>query len=328
MRQVVNIDCLVTCLLFFMVTPSPMRAQSPPCGLDVVRTEGRNIDDRFMPFPPEHVKFALLRAFPAVAGKVTNEEGFHIQGEIDTHLYQVDMRKNKDEGIKGLSHGLGALGKFTVDIREATQDDVKGSQIHIEFHKNGFYGRAGSEGYAQPLGDETACLAKLLSTNDPVANPRGMGAPGATTPEAIALPDGTPLTVLLRDPLYSKTLSKDSKGATVNFEVANDVAVNGVVVIRRAALATGHFTDVEKTRNIGRHAEIGFAFDSVTAADGQTVAVVGAQERAKGGRTNDTAQAVQLGLIGLVFVHGTDVFIRAGTSYDLVVSGAHSIGGH
>jgi len=304
------------------------QAGNAPCGIDVVRAGNQHVDDRFVPFPPEHVKFALIRAFPDVGWKVTKDEGFQLQGEKDLGLTGVLSQKNIDEGVKGHNNGVGALGKWTVSIREATQEGVHGSQLHIEFHSNKFVGRAaGTATLAEPLGDMTACLAKLLGDNDPVANPRGLEAANAGTLQPVMMPDGTPITVLLRDPLYSKRLSKDSAGATVNFEVANDIAVNGVVLIRRGALATGHFTDVEKTKNMGRHAQIAFAFDTVTAADGQKIPVAAASETVKGGRHSETAETLQLGLVGLLAIHGTDALISAGTSYDLATSGEHTVGG-
>lgn len=302
-------------------------AQTAPCGIEVVRTEGPKIDERFVPAPPEQVKFALLRALPAVASKVDKDNGFHIEAETDVSLWGVEIRKNRDAGLHGRTAGLGAWGKFSIDIREATQDGVRGALLHIEFHKNAFKGRAGSDGYAQPLAEETVCLVKLLSTNDPASNPRGLEVKDAGPPQAVTLPDGTPLKVLLRDPLYSKKLGKDSTGQTVQFEVAEDVVEDGAVLIRRGALATGHFTDVQKAKMGGRHADIDFAFDAATAVDGQKIPVSGASEKARGGRTKDTVRNVAGGGAFGLLIKGSDVFIRAGTAYDLEVSGQHTIQG-
>jgi hypothetical protein len=225
------------------------QTENAPCGIDVIRAEKEHVDDRFIPFPPEHVKFALIRAFPDVGWKVRKDEGFHLRGEKDMGLTQVLAHNNSDEGVKGRNNGVGALGKWTVDIREATQDGVHGSQLHIEFYSNKIVGRAaGTATLAEPLGNETACLAKLLSANDPATNPRGLEVKDVGPRLAVSLPDATPLKVLLRDPLYSKKLNKDSTGQTVQFEVAEDVVVEGIIAIRRGALAKGHFTDVEKTK--------------------------------------------------------------------------------
>lgn len=309
----------------FVVSPCSLRAQTPPCGIAIVQTAGPNTDERFVVAPPEQVKAALLKALPALGAKVHKDEGFHIEAEPDMGLRQSIQQKNKDSGVRGKYAGLGALGKFTMDLREATQDGVKGSLLHIEFHKNGFVGRLGGEGYAQPLAEETACLTKLLSTNDPASNPRGLEVKDAGPPHSVTLPDNTPLKVLLRDPLYSKKLDKDSAGQTVNFEVAEDVVVDGSILVRRGALATGHLTNVQKTKKVGRHAEIEFAFDSVTTVDGQKIPVSAPNEQARGGRHSQAmSNAEQVGILTL-FAKGSDVFIRAGTTYDLEVAGPQTV---
>jgi hypothetical protein len=308
-----------------VLVPSGLHAETPPCGVAIIQTAGPNTDERFVPAPPEQVKAALLKALPALGAKVHMDEGFHIGAEPDMGLRQAIQKKNMDSGVRGKYAGLGALGKFTIDLREATQDGVKGSLLHIEFHKNGFVGRLGGEGYAQPLAEETTCLAKLLSTNDPASNPRGLEVKDAGPPHPVTLPDNTPLKVLLRDPLYSKKLDKDSTGQTVHFEVAEDVVVDGNILIRRGALATGHLTNVEKTRRAGRHAEINFAFDSVTGVDGQKIPVSAPDEQARGGRHSQAFSNVEQGTIFALILKGTDVFIRAGTEYDLEVSGQHTV---
>jgi hypothetical protein len=314
-------------LCFFLLVMSPyrLRAQTPPCGVDIIQTAGPNTDERFVAAPPEQVKVALLKALPALGAKFHKDEGLHIEAEPDMGLRQAIQQKNKDSGVRGKYAGLGALGKFTIDLQETTQDGVKGSLLHIEFHKNGFVGRLGGEGYAQPLAEETSCLTKLLSTNDPASNPRGLEMKDAGTPHPVMLPDNTPLKILLRDPLYSKKLDKDSLGQTVNFEVAEDVVVDGSILVRRGALATGHFTDVQKTKKAGRHAEIEFAFDSVTTVDGQKIPVSAPSEQVRGGRHSNTmSNAEQVGAIGFL-AKGSDVFIRAGTTYDVQVSGQHTV---
>jgi hypothetical protein len=121
-------------------------------------------------------------------------------------------------------------------------------------------------------------------------------------------------------------MSKESNGQPVNFEVAEDVVVGGVIVIRRGALGIGHFTDVEKTKMMGRHAQVEFDFDSVTAVDGQKIPVASEAEKTRGGRHNDTYESVSGGLV-TIWMHGTDVLIRAGTGYDLVTSGQHTVQG-
>ena len=311
--------------LLLSAIPCRLRAETPPCGIAVIQTEGPKIGERFVAAPPEQVKVAVLKALPALASKLHKDEGFHLEAETDKEIYFILKRMNKDSGVRGMYSGLGAFGTLRIDIREATQDEVKGSLLHIEFHKNAFVGRMGKEGYPQPLAEETVCLVKLLSTNDPATNPRGLESKDIAPPRAVALPEGTPLKVLLRDPLYSKQLAKDSAGQAIQFEVAEDLVVDGVAVVRRGALVTGHFTKIEMAKVYGRHGEVQFVFDTATAVDGQKIPVTGADEKARGGRHNDTAATfIMSPALGWI-AKGNEAFIRAGTAYDVEISGQHTV---
>ena len=302
-----------------------LQAQTPPCGIAVIRADGAKVEDRFVPAPPQQLRSALLKALPALGMKVHKDKDLQIETKTDHDLLQSVEQANADAGVHGAMHGI-AFGTAHIEIREATQEQVKGSQLHIEFDKPAVMGRAVNHGNdALPLAEETTCLAKVLSTNDLKANPRGLPVDESVPLRQLQLPEGTPLKVLLPDPLYSKKLGKDSIGQTVQFEVAEDVVTDGAIVIRRGALATGHYTDLKKGRSYGRHAEVDFAFDSVTAVDGQNIPLIEAGEKARGGRHNDAAGAVlSLGAFGFL-EKGASAFVRAGTSYDVEISGDHTV---
>lgn len=316
-------------LVLLAVISGSLYAQTPPCGIGVFRTEGPKVDERFVAGPPEQVKAAVLKALPAVTAKVHKDEGLEIEAETDKDLYQTVYQMNKKAGVHGITKGLGASGKFTISIREATQDGVSGSILHIEFHKH----TAGNGGYAQPLTEETTCLVKVLTMNDLTNNPRGLQSNQPAPARAIALPEGTPLKLVLPSPLYSKTLQKDNLGEAIQFEVAEDVLVDGAVAVRRGALATGHFTNVKKVGAYGRSAEIGFAFDTVTAVDGQKIPLAEVSQKARAGPQDNVAGNVAadelLGgplAVGLGWMEkGFNALIPAGTSYDVETSGEHTI---
>ena len=315
---------LIPSTLILLVAPTLVGAQTPPCGKAVVQTEGPKIYEQFVPAPPEQVKANVLKAIPALGAKVHKDQGLHVETEDDTALRQAVQQMNKDSGVRGKYEGMGAMGKIEIDIREATQGNEKGSLLHIEFHKNGFVGRMGSEGYSKPLAEETACLVKLLGPNDPVKNPRGEELPQTSPARAVSLPEGTGLKVLLVGPLFSKKLDKKG-GETIPFEVAEDVMVDDVIVIRRGALVTAHMTEVQKAKVAGRHAELNFAFDSVTAVDGQSIPIKAADEKTRGGRHNETMHNVMLSPAFGWMAKGSEALIRAGTAYDVEVSGQHSV---
>jgi len=312
-------------LLVLVVASCFVRAQTPPCGKAIVEIEGPKDYEQFVAASPEQVKSALLKAIPALGAKVHKNDGLHIETEDDTALRQAIQQMNKDSGVRGKYEGLGALGKIVIDIRETTQGAEKGSLLHIEFHRNGFVGRMGGEGYSKPLAEETGCLVKLLGANDPVKNPRGVDSQNPSPARALSLPEGTTLQVFLLDPLYSKKLEKKGIGETIQFEVAEDVVVDGVTVVRRGALATAHMSEVQKSKIAGRHAEMDFVFDTVTAVDGQSVPIKAGDEKTRGGRHNETVRNLMISPAFGWMAKGSEVLIRAGTGYDVEVSGQHTI---
>jgi hypothetical protein len=308
-----------------MLISGSVRAESPPCGIAIIRAEGGNVDERFIAATQEQVKDALLKALPAFAEKVaTDDNEFHITAKPDGQLRLILFRKNKDSGVRGFTAGLGPAGKFSIEIRKTTQNGVSGCLLHIESHKNVALW-PGNDSLAHPLAEETACLVKLLSNNNLATNPRGLQLGDEEEGRTVVVPDGTPLKVLLPAPLYSKNLKKSDTGETVQFEVAEDLAVDGSVPVRRGALASGHLTAIQKPRGYGRHAEVEFVFDAVTAADGQRLPISGPGERTRGGRHNDKIFTA-LGFPGMgELIKGYEVFIRAGTTYDVEISGSHNV---
>jgi hypothetical protein len=139
--------------LLLLVASLKLCAQTPPCGVAIVKTHGPDSDERFVAATPAQVESAVLKALPAIAMKVHKQEGLHIEAETDEELWRSLWNTNKEAGVKGKEAHLGAFGKTTVDIRESTQDGVQGSLLHIEFHKNAMKGRMGSAGYPQPLAE-------------------------------------------------------------------------------------------------------------------------------------------------------------------------------
>jgi hypothetical protein len=89
---------------------------------------------------------------------------------------------------------------------------------------------------------------QALSANDPVKNPRGLDSQNPSPARALSLPEGTALQVFLLDPFFSKKLEKKGAGATIQFEVTEDVVVDGVTAVRRRELATAHLAELQKAK--------------------------------------------------------------------------------
>ena len=308
---------IATVLFLSLSFPLFLSGQTPPCGVAVIRSsDGPKTDERFIPAPPEIVKEDLLKALPALGYIVRKNEGFHVEAIQQIQLLETIWETNADAGIRDARL---VSGPISVDIREASQGGTEGSQLSVTF-KTGFMGHKGSN--AEPLAAETECLVKLFGTNDPSRNPRGDAAEKSSPPQAINLLAGTPIKALLFVPVYSKEYKKKNVGWPIQFQVAEDVVLGGGVVFRRGALVAGHLTDFKSAGAYGRHATLEFTFDTATAIDGQQIPVTGQTQQIEGGQTAAELESVakKQPVVGLL-IKGADVFIRAGTGYDLQVSG-------
>ena len=255
--------------------------QTPPCGRAVVTVGGAAREERFLPAAPAHVGASVRLALPVVAAKRTKESESRMEAKTDGELFRTLRQRNKEAGVGGIIHrGTGALGTFMIEYQAATENGIAGTRLTIEFHKNAFRGRVGSSEQATPLMDEAVCLAKILSPSDPEKFPRGAAEKAGTgETREVTVPEGTPLKVLLRNFLYSKKIKPNQP---IVLEVAEDVAVDGFVVVRRGALASARFTDAKSARGYRRAGELAFVIDRVTAVDGQAISVSAAAEKSRG----------------------------------------------
>jgi hypothetical protein len=293
--------------------------QTPPCGVAVLQSSnGPKIDERFLPASPEVVKQDVLKTLPALGYIVRKDLGLHFEAIQDLQRVHSLRQVSADAGGRGIDAGI-ISGPVVVDIKEANQAGTQGSQLSIGF-KTPFMGHNGSN--AGPLAAETECLVRLLGTDAPSRNPRGGAPEKSGPPRAIKVPAGTPVKVLLFAPMYSKDYKKDNVGGPIQFELAENVVVDSVTVFRRGALALGHLTDFMSAGGYGRHATLEFTFDMVTAVDGKQIPVSGDIKQLKGGRTSDRLQSTAEARPALGWlIKAADILVRAGTEYDLEVSG-------
>jgi hypothetical protein len=308
-----NLKAVVISLLAVVVA-LPALAQTAPCGRSVLRTGGDKKEDRFVAAPFEQVKSSLIKALPAVAARLKKDDGSHIVATIDNgDLMQAHQEGFGSEGMKVRSNGT-----LHIDLAPETKDGVVGTRLQIQFSK-GFGGAAGSGKYATPLADETVCLVNLLSPTDPTANPRGPAPVSAqSNPHSVILKANTPVKVALFKYFYTKEIPKNTPEVNVTLEVVEDVTADGVVVIRKGALAKGKVSDLSKAKGYGRQASFSFVVECATAVDGQEVALNNATVVRKG----TSGGAVAAGLVGTgvvlgAFLKGEESLARAGTTWEL-----------
>jgi hypothetical protein len=330
-----------------LFTGACLFAQTAPCGKSVLRPGGESTVDRFLPAPLEHVRECTLWALPAVdALPYQYSGGNHIEARPFPTL--LGAQQNREFGSKGFKGG--ANGTFHIDLSPATQDGVAGTRLQIQFVKNKIVGVAGSGKYATPLADEVACLATLLSPVNPLTNPRGEEqSPGQSIQRQVTLNAHTPVKIALRGYLYSPLFLKDSAAKAiamttrqparnitfqvldtenVPLQVVEDVRADGIVVIRKGALAKGKITDISKSGRLGKGASFRLTVENVTATDGQEIPLeVPPLEAQASSADLDVAIGIMFwGPLGAVLTHGHEIFVRAGTTWEIPTAKEATIG--
>lgn len=138
----------------------------------------------------------------------------------------------------------------------------------------------------------------------------------------VVVPDGTEVRLKLVERLSSASAKVNER---VRLEAAEDVLVNGKVVIAKGAEAVGTVTEASPKKSFGRSGKLNFTIDAVKAVDGSNVRLRGTKEN-EGSESYGKAGVVTIlaGPFG-AFVHGKDVELEAGTEYTIYIDGNRTI---
>jgi len=103
--------------------------------------------------------------------------------------------------------------------------------------------------------------------------------------------------------------------------VAEEVKVNGLVVIRKGEMAWGTIVDAKPKRRLGRAGKLDVRIDEVRLADGERAPLRASQESKGKGRSGAmTGAIIASGVLFFpaaplfLFIHGKDVVIAKGAS--------------
>ena len=119
----------------------------------------------------------------------------------------------------------------------------------------------------------------VTTVSDSSAGASANSASASVSPKAFLLEDGTPVHLVLSENLSS---ADAVTGQTVEFEVVDDVVVNGLLVIPHGSMAWATVTDAEHKRRMGRAGKLDLNIDKVRLADGER-ALLRAVKDTKGG---------------------------------------------
>jgi hypothetical protein len=158
------------------------------------------------------------------------------------------------------------------------------------------------------------CLIMAVSAQfiSPVAVLAESARQESTSPQTseITLPDGLEFEVVTIEEITSKTATE---GDPLTFKVAEDVKVNGLVVIAKDTIVKGSVSNSEKSGRMGKSGKLGIRIESTTTADGQKLRL-----RASKGKTGDDKTGTVIALSVLVsplflLKKGKDAKIKTGT---------------
>lgn len=136
------------------------------------------------------------------------------------------------------------------------------------------------------------------------------------------LQDGTPVKLALLKEISS---SNAELGQMIQFEVLNDLGVEGFTVLRRGTLVTGVVAEAQKKKRMGRAGVLNFTISQVRLADGTNVPVRGFNNtNGDSHAVGVTALALNMPLVAAPFfllMHGENSTIPKGTEITVFISG-------
>jgi hypothetical protein len=143
------------------------------------------------------------------------------------------------------------------------------------------------------------------------ARPREVHVAGPATGAGFTLRNDTPVHVKLTKIISPATVHA---GDVIEFEVVDDVLVEGVPVLTKGAIASGVISEAEPKKRFGRGGRLVFSVKSVSLADGEKATVRCYQEISGSANTSSGASVVPL-------ASGKDAIAPQGTKFTVLVDG-------
>jgi hypothetical protein len=182
---------------------------------------------------------------------------------------------------------------------------------------------AQNDGMAQPARRLAASLALAsfaVSGQAPIS-----AANQSAVPVALALHDATPIRLRLTRDL---TFTNAKPGDKVEFEIVDDLRIDGLLVIARGVRATAISTQAEPKTRMGRGGKLGVSLNCLPLLDGGKVAIRAAKEGRAAGHA-DTPAVAEVAAAAmakpeappLLFAFGKDEAFPEGTGVAAYIDG-------
>jgi hypothetical protein len=168
----------------------------------------------------------------------------------------------------------------------------------------------------------------LLLTGEPLfsqaSQPQWVAAPGYVqqAPAPLVIPDGTPVRLSLEEALNSANCEV---GEAIYFRVVDDVRVGNVVAIPGGLTATGHITNDEHKKMLGRGGKIEFAVDYVKPSSGTQLKVRATSQKQGKDSTGKVITFTILVSPLFLMLHGKEAQIPRGTTITAYIDGRQEV---
>jgi PEGA domain len=175
------------------------------------------------------------------------------------------------------------------------------------------------------LGCVCAAAAQTTAPQPPAANDQAPKTSTITSTKGFVLEDGTPVRLRINRTISS---ADSHVGDTIDFEVLEDVVVNGTLVAPKGGLAFATVTEAQAKRRMARGGKLDINIDFVKLLSGDKAALRAVKDLKGGGHTGGMVGGmVATSLVFFpaapffLFMHGKDISIPKGTEVTAYVNG-------
>ncbi|WP_404783369.1 hypothetical protein [Altericista sp. CCNU0014] len=135
------------------------------------------------------------------------------------------------------------------------------------------------------------------------------------------LTNNTPIKLKFKETISSKTAQENQ---LIEFEVAEDIAVQGVTVIARGTNAKGIIAEVKRAKMLGRKGKIAIVLKEVALVSGERVSLRSNQSQG-GGLSAGTIALSAIVTPFFLFMGGKEAKYPAGTEFTAFVDGDYGL---
>ena len=178
---------------------------------------------------------------------------------------------------------------------------------------------------AQTATSQTPAASTAQQPASPAVQQQAAPTTNFTSAKGFVLEEGTPVRLRINRTISS---ADEHVGDTVDFEVLDDISVNGTLVIPKGGLAFATITEAQPKRRMARGGKLDMNIDYVKLVSGEKAALRAVRDVKGGGHTGGMVGGMVATSIVFfpaaplfLLMHGKDISIPKGTEITAYVNG-------